>query len=332
MFIAIEGTDASGKSSLCDEIARQLGETNASVQRLHKGRPEEESRLWALNEYAINHETRDFSIETVVSDRWHWGEVTYAPLKRPHTCVDDDFGLLGIAGWRWVELFMASRAMSQFWLYQPLEVIQKRLAGRGDDFVSVEELSVILDLYSKAAEATCSVLLASPSADSVEEIPELASELIKIGEQKTRDAARLTPFKEYIGKPNPRALLVGDQRNGTTYTILPFMPINSNSGEYLMTALTDSTWRDVGIVNSEDLAGHRLKYLWNCLGLPTVIALGRSAEKRIVESGIPSSAVWTVAHPQYVRRFHHRDKEEYGNAIERIINGTMSRGDEWLLQ
>lgn len=331
MFIAIEGTDASGKSSLCDEIAKQLGETS-EVQRLHKGRPEEESRLWALNEYAIHHEKRNFSVETVVSDRWHWGEVTYAPLKRPHTCVEDDFGLLGIAGWRWVELFMASRAMSQFWLYQPLEVIQKRLAGRGDDFVSVDELSVVLGLYSKAAEATCSVLLTSPDADSVDQIPELASQLIKIAESKTSDAAKLSPFKEYIGKPSPRALLVGDQRNGTTYTILPFMPINSNSGEYLMTALTEGTWRDVGIVNSEDLAGERLRELWKCLGLPPVVALGRSAERRIVESGIPRSAVSVVPHPQYVRRFHHRDKEEYGKAIERIINNTVSEGDEWLLQ
>ena len=332
MFIAIEGTDASGKSSLCDEIARQLSETDRPPMRMHKGRPAEESRLWALNEYAISLETMNFAASNVVSDRWHWGEVTYAPLKRPHTCVNDEFGLLGVAGWRWVELFMASRAMTQFWLYQPLEVIQKRLAGRGDDFVSVDELSVILDLYSKAAESACSVLLINPSSDSQSEIPDLARKFISVAEQKTVEVSRIAGYKQYIGKPNPKALLVGDKRNGKTYTILPFMPINSNSGEYLMTALTEETWRDVGIVNSEDVPGKKLRDLWHALGTPTIVSLGREAEKRIVESGIPSSAVRTLPHPQYVKRFHHNDKNEYGMAISRIINNTISEDDEWLLQ
>jgi hypothetical protein len=331
MFIAVEGTDASGKSSLCDEIARQL-EASAPVQRMHKGRPEEESRKWVLDEYAILHETRDFSDGHVVSDRWHWGEVTYAPLKRPHTCVDDQFGLLGVAGWRWVELFMASRGMVQFWLYQPLEVIQTRLAGRGDDFVSVQDLEVIIKLYSDAAKATCSVLLATPKADSTSEIPELAKSMIEIAKTKTEEVSFLRSFNEYIGKPRPELLLVGDQRNGKTYTILPFMPINSNSGEYLMTALTEETWREVGIVNSEDVAGERLMNLWTSLDCPPIAALGRSAERRIVESGIPRSAVNVIPHPQYVRRFHHHDKAEYGKAIERIMTGTITKGDEWLLQ
>ena len=43
-------------------------------------------------------------------------------------------------------MFMASRGMAQFWLYQPLDVIQYRLRGRGDDFVSEEDLEVIIEL------------------------------------------------------------------------------------------------------------------------------------------------------------------------------------------
>jgi thymidylate kinase len=331
MFIAIEGTDASGKSSLCDEISNILAE-HGEVLRFHKGRPEEETRLWALREYAIAHELSSFSSQNVVSDRWHWGEVTYAPLKRPHTCVEDSFGLLGIAGWRWVELFMASRGMIQFWLYQPLDVIKARLAYRGDDFVSVEDLEQIIELYAKAAEATCSVLLASPASDSFAEIPDLAQTIIKIAKEKAAEVEKIAAFPEYIGKPAPKVLLIGDQRNGTELTILPFMPINSNSGEYLMTSLTESSWRDVGIVNSEDVSGERMLDLWKTLGTPPIAALGRSAEKRIVDSGIPSSNVYTLPHPQYVKRFHYHDKYEYGAAIERVILGTIQQGDEWLLQ
>lgn len=330
MFIAIEGTDASGKSSLCEEIAVQLGKTGA-VQRRHMGRPEEETRLWVLNEYAIEHETQNFFNDHMVSDRWHWGEVTYAPIKRPHTCLTDSYGLLGVAGWRWVELFMASRGMTQFWLYQPLDIIQKRLESRGDDFVSVDDLATIIELYSKAAAATCAVHTVSPSPESLDEVSSLASSVIATAQEARKTAVRLINFPEYIGKPEPKVLLVGDQRNGKTHTILPFMPINSNSGEYLMTALTEETWRNAGVVNSEDVCGERLRTLWRMLGLPPIVALGRLAEKRITESGIPQSAIDVVPHPQYVKRFHHHDKQEYGMAIERITKNTMSKEDKWLL-
>jgi hypothetical protein len=329
MFIVIEGTDASGKSSLIAEIQKQLG---SNVELFHKGRPEVESRRWVLDEYAISVSNSYSSNKTYLSDRWHWGEVTYAPLKRPHTDADG-YGLLGTAGWRWVELFLLSRGVAQFWLYQPLDVITKRLQSRGDDFISVDELSQILDNYTKAVKNTASCLTLCPDSDSLSDTPELAAAVIRIAKERERAVKKISKHIGYIGSPTPQVLLVGDKRNDKTVTDLPFMPVNSNSGDYLLSCLPDPFWKNVGIINGDDINGKPLQLLWQALGNPRIVALGRMAEKFLKASGFTELDYSVVPHPQYVRRFHHHDREAYGAAIERLSKETLNKKeDPWILR
>ncbi len=335
MFIVIEGTDASGKTSLIEaisnEVQRRFGQT---AYQFHKGRPEEETRRWALEEYAISLEKIDWARSFAVADRWHWGEVTYAPLKRPHTNFDG-FGLLGESGWRWVELFMQSRGMAQFWLYQPLDVIQARLSSRGDDFVNVDELGAILNNYSNAAQHSCIIEQLQPAADSISAIPVIAKHVVKIALQVAKAAEDVcSVYPEYIGSPRPSTLLVGDERNITKKygeeTILPFMPVDGNSGDYLMRSLPAPFWKTAGIVNVNDMENSFLD-LWITLGMPKIVALGRNAARGIERSGIENKRFMTLPHPQWVRRFHHADMLEYGIAIQRNATKPME-GDPWVLQ
>ena len=330
MFIVIEGTDASGKSSLIAELQKQLG---ADIELFHKGRPEIESRRWVLEEYAIKLSSSYSLSKTFLSDRWHWGEVTYAPLKRPHTNTDG-YGLLGVAGWRWVELFLLSRGVAQFWLYQPLDVISKRLQDRGDDFVSVEELSQILDNYAHAAKQTASLMTLCPDSESLSDLPELAASMIRIAQDREQAVKKISKHIGYIGSPTPQVLLVGDKRNDKTVTSLPFMPVNSNSGDYLLSCLPDPFWKSVGVINGDDINGKPLQQLWTSLGSPKIVALGRMAEKHLKLSGFEESTYSVVAHPQYVRRFHHHDRLEYGMAIERLSTQTQTNKEEdpWILR
>jgi hypothetical protein len=334
VFIAVEGADGSGKSSLISSIKAELLERHPrdKILEFHKGRPEEESRQWVLSEYVIGLERLNWSdFIHGVADRWHWGEITYAPLKRPHT-DKDGFGLLGIAGWRWVELFMASRGMTQFWLYQPLEVITERLQARGDDFVQAGELARILDLYHRAADATYAVgARLVPASDDMASNDEFAKIAVDIATETARQVEVLTHFPEYIGGPRPSVLLVGDRRNGPTDTILPFKPINGNSGEYLLSSLPETLWRSVGIINAEDLNGARAHKLLSTLGAPHMIALGRNAEYELRNSGFYTTQYTVVPHPQYVRRFHHQDRFEYGRAIERLATTHGKEHDTWIL-
>lgn len=327
MFIVIEGTDASGKSSLIAEIQKQLGQ---SVELFHKGRPEVESRRWVLDEYAIN-VSKQYSLDDIyIADRWHWGEITYAPIKRPHT-NKDGFGLLGASGWRWVELFLESRGVAQFWLYQPLEVISKRLQSRGDDFVTPDELEQILRNYRMAAGKTSSYTQLQPSANSLNELEDLAKSVIQIADEKQQSVRKLSRYPGYIGTPNPSVLLVGDKRNDKTITSLPFMPVNSNSGDYLLSCLPSPFWKNIGIINGDDINGKPLDMLWSALGKPRIVALGRMAEKHLISSGFDSTTYNVVPHPQYVRRFHHHDRIEYGAAIERLSTQEPDQGDPWIL-
>lgn len=332
MFIVLEGTDASGKSSIAAAVKEQLERDfpGRTIHEFHKGRPEELTRRWVLHEYAVDIEGIDWSTELAVADRWHWGEVTYAPFKRPHTDTDG-FGLLGRAGWRWVELFMASRGMTQFWVYQPLDVLQLRLATRGDDFVSIAELSEILGRYEKAQKETYLTEAKIEVPYGHQYIKSVAAAIITAAAQREEEAKKLTAFPQYIGAPHPRVLLVGDRRKDPTETILPFMPVNGNSGDYIMSALPESLWRSVGIINANDFVGDELDLLLEVLGRPKMIVLGRLAEKHIQRNTTHSGEYVVFPHPQYVRRFHHPDRQDYGDAMRSYAYGIDERFTNWIL-
>ena len=332
MFISIEGTDASGKSSLVAEIAKQLKNEYPGfrINQFHKGKPDELTRQWALNEYAVSIEKINWFDELAVADRWHWGEVTYAPLKRPETCVDE-FGLLGVSGWRWVELFMASRGISQFWLYQPLDVITRRLESRGDDFVASCDLDQILNLYGQAALSALDVTKLAPN-DLISDIEDLASSVILAAKRKTESVSILKDFPKYIGSTSPKVLLIGNRSEDPSKTILPFMPINNNSGEFLLSALPEALWRSVGIINAEDIYGLNLLKLIEVLGKPKIVALGRLAERELRVSGVYEDMYTVLPHPQYVKRFHWQDQKEYGEAIQSFASITPKGYEHWVLQ
>ena len=338
MFIVIEGTDASGKSTLVSEVQKQLAVKfpKKEIEFYHKSKPEEMSRRWVLYDYVTSIEKADWSQRIAVADRWHFGEVTYAAVKRPETGSGDGYGLLGVAGWRWTELFLKSRGVAQFWLYQPLDVITRRLNARGDDYIQAHELEQILGLYELAAANSAGLAgRLTPASDSLDAIPHLATHIINRAELFEEDARALAKFPEYIGQRFPRVLLVGDTRNITKKygeeTILPFMPVDGNSGEFLLTALESEKWKTMGIVNVNDMSAERFNDLWITLRRPPVLALGRLAERGIRNANIPDYMYTVTSHPQYVRRFFNSRKEEYGQAITRLST-KKDRDDQWILR
>lgn len=336
MFIAIEGCDGSGKSSLVDAIETEILRCRPGVQEIvrhHKGRPPEETRRCLLYEYAISLEFTDLQNEIHLADRWHWGERTYAPLKRPHT-NKDGYGLLGLAGWRWVELFMQSRGMAQFLLYQKLDVITARVGSRGDDFVDVAELETIYNAYKDTANVAILAETVMPGDAPLSQLSEFATHIIDVAKAASQRAAALQKFPTYIGAVKPKVLLVGDKRNITEEhgedTALPFLPVNGNSGEYLLSALPDSLWKHVGIVNGQEIAPRELTELHRVLGSPPIAALGRSAESALLKTTIHVDDYTVIPHPQYVRRFHSKEKESYAQAILEIAN-KVKVYDKWSL-
>ncbi len=335
MFIIIEGTDAAGKSTLIEAVHAETRRRHPDrkIHLLHKGRPAEETRRWVVSDYVLSVEDVDLDRDIIIADRWHWGEATYAPLKRPHTDTDG-FGLLGRAGWRWTELFLASRGVAHFWLYQPLDVISRRLAERGDDYVRVEELGGILRLHRRAYKNSLFSIKLSPVDGDLDAVKSSARAIVDFAEACAAVAAPLRQFPHYIGDVEPRVLLVGDERPARPWygssTTLPFIPVDGNSGNYLMSALRERFWRRVGVVNANERPD-QLAELWVALGRPAVVALGRAAEKALVRAGFDADDYAVLPHPQFVRRFFNRRKSSYGRAIARMSK-NVRRDDKWTLQ
>lgn len=337
MLIVVEGTDASGKTTLVSEIQKQLKDLfpNRSIEFFHKSKPDEMSRRWVLNDYVISIENSNWLERVGIADRWHWGEITYAPIKRPESSTDG-YGLLGIAGWRWVELFLASRGVSQIWLYQPLEVIKQRLSTRGDDYVSVNELDQILAQYRKAGSETATDFsIIEPEPNSLDKISYLAKEIIDASYYNASKAKKLCDFPWYIGQPDPQVLLVGDTQNVKNKygreTILPFMPVDGNSGDFLLSSLPNKFWKTVGIINVNDPHVTQVDELWHVLRRPKIIALGRLAEKGLKAHGFNDSQYVVLPHPQHVRRFFNSRKLDYG---QEIFDQTQeyNRESKWILR
>lgn len=337
MFIVIEGTDASGKTSLIEAVRREMRYQypNKTIREFHKGKPEELTRRWVLNDYVNSIEHINwFAKEHALSDRWHWGEVTYAPKYRPDT-NKDGYGLLGKAGWRWTELFMQSRGIAQYWLYQPLEVIQDRLEARGDEFVQVNDLKEILDQYHVAHAQSMIREKLTPARDSLNKVDELAKHIVKDAQKTHAEAEVLGKFPYYIGVPKPSVLLIGDQHNATKRygkeTDLPFMPVDGNSAEYLLNSLPDDDWKTVGIININDGTNWAtFPDLVKTLGNPRIVVLGRLAEKSVARM-IDSDKYAVLPHPQFVRRFANDKQQEYGEAIIRLAK-TNDKEDKWILR
>lgn len=329
MIIIVEGTDASGKTTLVKAITEEITARGREVHSMHHGRPPELTRRCVLNEYVNNVDKWYGHGTVIVSDRWHWGERTYAPIKRPES-DKDGYGLLGVAGWRWVELYLLSRGASTFWLRQPLDVVTRRLSQRGDDYVQVDELSGILGLYELAATLAPSLRGVVSPDEGLENTRALAATIVSQAAEVHGESLPLRPYPEYIGCRRPSVLLVGDRRNVDerypNETRIPFMPVNHNSGDYLLSSLPESHWRSVGIVNGWEI-GERMHALWEKIGRPPLVALGNEAEKSILKHGSTTMAetMVKVPHPQHARRFNHADREEYG---ARVVSSALESNGE----
>lgn len=323
MHIIVEGPTCAGKSTLISVISEHKMLSD-DQQHVHMSKPEELTRRWALKEYVNKWKSRKPRSGDIVADRWHFGEVTYAPIYRPDT-DKDGFGLLGRAGWRWTELFLASRGAVIGMVTANNDTLIERLEARGDDHVqNVGELLRVSSLYEIARRESINVAAihdTSPDETSDEKYEQFVNSLVDEAKRREDLAHKIVGrWPRYTGSLTPQILLVGDQRNlgpdnkHRSETTLPFMPVDGNSAEFLLNALPDQTWRTVGIINAHEV--RNIDKLVKALGGPQVIALGDSAFKHLTdEYSFGDGVVMKLPHPAYVRRFHNSRQREYGQAI-----------------
>lgn len=311
VWVGIDGTDGTGKSTLAEAIVDELERRvrlelipSGAVKLLHKGPPERS----VLEEYATDveydHETH------YVFDRWHFGELVYAPLYRN----TGPYGALGLAGFRWVEKFLQARGATFYVVDQPYDVVKQRLETRGEDYLQSHHVEGVLERYREVQELSCLTAPSFPAPATLAEVPELARNIVNDAVENAAPGAPLRDFPSYVGGPYSEVLLVGEKRGGQPpfASQACFMPLKNKSGEFLWSVLPDPFWRTVGVVNAvEDDVPALLMHL----DRPAVVALGGVASKVLTSAGINHGR---VPHPQYCKRFHNSRQAEYGALIERV--------------
>lgn len=292
MLILVEGADGSGKTTLCDKLA---GEIDGMVHRLHRGRltrhPLEEYEL-DLDWYTPGQG------EHVICDRWHVGEAVYGPKYRGRSEMDSTMMLH-------IELFLRSRGALLVHMYGEAELLASRLDA--DEWVKRDEINDLQRRYMMVHGESVLPWF-EWHVGRVDEKQHL--ERLMIAAVRAEDAAIETQIPTYVGPPTPQWLLVGEERNDPRYRSA-FVPYRATSGHYLLNCLPEEWRHDVGILNA--LEQPDFWKTWHELGGPTVVALGRKAQRVVENAKIAHGA---VPHPQFVRRFHNKERKWYGRLLD----------------
>lgn len=303
MLVILEGVDGAGKTTLAEEIVRQLGKGDL----LHKSRPEQ----GPIEEYVLPLQGYLPGWGDWVCDRWHLGEEVYGPQLRGASIFDTR----GV--FHHVEKVLQAKGALLVYLDPGLKTLRSRLQDRGDDLVGVEQLRDLRAGYQHALRRSQVPRLTFDSSLEVETVARMVIEAARHLEELSE---RLNDFETYIGELHPHYLLLGDVRNGDDPPHdAAFTPGPATSGRYLLEHLPEPVLRGCGIANAceEDV-----EELWRVLGRPRTVALGVNASRACAQAGIEFGS---VPHPQYVRRFHHSSGLGYGELIREVLRTGEDR-------
>lgn len=302
MLIVIEGCDRTGKTS----FARAIAEVTGAAVR-HAGKPD----AHPLELYEASLMSYDPRVsDDLVLDRFHIGEHVWpAIFKRPTELTEP------VA--RHIELFMRSRGAWYVWAQRNDAKLRYDVAmADPPEPIFSTQVGLIQHAFGDAfnwAGKNVTTWDFDRMLTSVER--DLTVALAKLEEQDVSPIWDIIGG-QWIGNDQPSVLLVGEgfgpEQPGRSDIGIPFVPWRNTSGYYLMRALPDEWWRDCAIVNAytdrslgrvNDLAA-----LAHALGEPPVVALGNLASDALFKQDIPHTK---IPHPQYWRRFHHDDIDDY---------------------
>jgi thymidylate kinase len=229
MWAIIEGPDGAGKTSLANAVAELI---NAEIT--HLGPPESpEQALDAVIGGPFATYAPGEGVE-IVSDRHHWGDPVYGPIKRPEHDVDG-FGEIGRAGWRYAELFAASRGAATILVEVDPHVAKMRIADRGDDYVDATHVDDIIARYDWLARGSLTIA-ARLQLNQPQDHDVYAEAVAQWARKREFEATPLGKYKHYVGSPRPRLLVV--------------MPPDRAARLRVVNSFDEDEWQHVGIAST----------------------------------------------------------------------------------
>ena len=286
MLIVLEGVDGAGKTTLTERLMAQMPEALRMHSGPLKGDPMKEYE-WRLRDY------RPDSSQTIITDRWHVGELIYGPLYRGSS-------KLSRAGARHVEMYLDKLGAHKLLVTSDIGTIMHRLQTRGEDFLQSNHVGMVWDFYNEYAVREGWTRIGSD---------EILNHITTEARRLRADARRLWKFTTYVGPTHPKHLIVTNEA-GSSPTGRPryhstFVPYDDQPGAYLLEALEDVGLRDYGLISSTEA----MSDAWHALGRPNVVSL----DERVTRS-IPFQIARS---PQQARR--DGDINKYGLEIKEML-------------
>lgn len=319
MLIILEGTDGAGKSTLAGRLTDAAMVRGWSVEVLHAGPPRPETSVFKQYSEPLMSRRDDVlrHDHLLVLDRWHLGELIYGPLLRGKSLLEpEQFAHL--------ELMLSALGAHRVVVRAYDSELMERLGTHREDLVDVRQAMTINHEFGMLAlEHDWDLVFPTDVAPRL-----LVADLLGHARRRTAAVQGLAEFPGYVGPPEPGLLLVGDEPSGWTAgdpARPAFYPdVRGSSSSYLLRSLIETDRRAVfGMCNAND--GTDVKTLYSRLGCPLVVALGRRAQTALDRLGY---TYVDVPHPQWVRRFHHASRAEYGKSILYPDLTLRSSGDD----
>lgn len=300
MFIIIEGADKTGKTTLSNAIVEKFGS-----KYVHFGKP----KKYPATEYA------EYALATngnLVLDRYYLGELVYGPLLR---------GKCGITPLEFATLERILRLKQAILIQTTTDaaLANKRLA------VSTQEEAVD-DLQNGKAALGFSLLrnrsklqyVINYDGSTYKNLNKVLTQLAALKDEVERDQSTIRKLCTGIGTPvGKKIVFVGDQVNkNVTWLNLPFD--RGVSSQFLFDSMEKAGVPEdqVYIVNASTLTKDEALFLRRTNAL--FIALGQKATRKLCEFEIRHDV---LSHPQYFKRFHWNERDQYAKDIKRIIKG-----------
>jgi len=261
MLIVIEGVDGSGKSTLASDLSEIIGYEN-KVTSLHRGVP--------IDHMLVEYETAlmpyyPMTGDSVICDRWHIGPDVYGPIKR------GDQGLDPVIKWH-IENYLAAKGALIVYTEMALDGLLDRLNTRGEDYLSLDEVGPVVDLYREVIEKT--TLPVYKSTTGIHS----ALDVIARARREEEGARQSGAIHSYVGPRRPQELYVGDSSTEVAY--MPFE--GSEAYEIVNKYGVNNNFR-AGFVNcTEDMAR-----VWDALYNPLVIAIDGYGIEECMRAHIP---------------------------------------------
>ncbi len=298
MLILLEGCDRSGKSTLAEELADITG-----GEVIHRGKPE----CHPLEEYeSFLEDYVPGSGQTLILDRWHVGERVWPGVFNRQSAYD-------LPMFRHTEMYLRSRGACLIYAARDDKRAWSAELKQFEEPIHGKSLTKALKLYDEAlAERYPNEWWYDFTVEKGRGRQQWLTDFLAFALREESTAAKMYDVtREWVGNPQPQVMLVGEQvglgpllEKYPNAPRVPFVPYKETSGHFMLNELGDE-WRDVAIVNSHRRDGtpESLEAMWERLGYPEIVALGKIAFARARDAFDDVAEVLSIPHPQFVRRF-----------------------------